>query len=39
MGNCSLIQEKQFIFEKNFSILLLYGILNTSIFKVRDTLH
>ena len=45
MRNCSLIQElawskkSSLYFENNFAILLLCGISNTSIFKVRDVLH
>ena len=39
MGSYGMIQEKQFIFGKNFPILLLRDILNTSTFKVSDVLH
>ena len=38
-GIVAWFKRSSLYFEKNFSILLLYGILNTSIFKVRDTLH
>ena len=35
----SLLQEKQFIFWKQFSNVFLSGISNISIFKVSDVLH
>ena len=51
MGNCSInikdgsgleldwSKESSSYFENNFSIFLLSGISNTSIFKVHDVLH